>query len=371
MVTFDKTMRHKDADGRLHVDRTVISIANVCPYLGKEIPDFQALGLDPQKTYQMYRDPRELAAAAPTFKNVPLLQNHVAVSAEAPKKDSIIGTVSDISFEDPYLYGSLAVWDAEAIRRIESGAQEQISAGYYFVPVMQPGTAPDGTRFDGRMTELVANHAACVAEGRVGPESTIADETPEEFKSMKSSIAARVAAIVAPHLKPDVDRRALALALDGATTNSLPEESEEQKAEDAACDNYGYEAMDWNTMSAEDKKAARDRWKKVKDKKARDTGDPDHRDDFKSGDSAEAVRAQMRAAFAAREAVKPIVGVVTMDSADEVYGFALKHLGVDVKDIHKSAWPALFRAHAQRRQSGETHRAMAYDSDHTVSSIWH
>jgi len=39
------TVRTKDEDGRLKVAVTNISKANICPYMGKEIPDYQKLGL--------------------------------------------------------------------------------------------------------------------------------------------------------------------------------------------------------------------------------------------------------------------------------------------------------------------------------------
>ena len=43
------SVRSFDADGRLHVARSNISKANVCPYLGREIPDWERLGLDGDK----------------------------------------------------------------------------------------------------------------------------------------------------------------------------------------------------------------------------------------------------------------------------------------------------------------------------------
>lgn len=45
---------------------------------------------------------------------------------------------------------------------------------------------------------------------------------------------------------------------------------------------------------------------------------------------------------AARE-VEPILGVVTLDSAGAYYKAALDKLGVDTKDVHESAFPALLK----------------------------
>ena len=66
-LAFDRSARRIDADGRLHVDRFHISKATVNPYYGKEIPGYEALGLQPDKVYRLLRDPVELERAAPTF----------------------------------------------------------------------------------------------------------------------------------------------------------------------------------------------------------------------------------------------------------------------------------------------------------------
>ena len=66
---FDKaSVRTYDEDGMMHVALTPISKANVCIYYGKEIPDSEALGLDPNKAYRLLRDPEELKKAVNTFK---------------------------------------------------------------------------------------------------------------------------------------------------------------------------------------------------------------------------------------------------------------------------------------------------------------
>jgi Uncharacterized protein conserved in bacteria (DUF2213) len=46
-LAFDRaSVRTYDRDGRLHVEVTNISKAAVNPYIGREIPDWRALGLD-------------------------------------------------------------------------------------------------------------------------------------------------------------------------------------------------------------------------------------------------------------------------------------------------------------------------------------
>jgi len=86
-------MRRVDADGHMHVEMTNISKANVCPYYGREIPDSEALGLDPNRLYRLYRDPVELKAGADSFANKPLLLHHIPVTADEPARELWVGTV--------------------------------------------------------------------------------------------------------------------------------------------------------------------------------------------------------------------------------------------------------------------------------------
>src|SRR4029077_115521 len=55
-LAFDRaSVRSIDQDGHLHVSESNISMAAVNPYIGREIPDWQELGLDPDKVYQLFR----------------------------------------------------------------------------------------------------------------------------------------------------------------------------------------------------------------------------------------------------------------------------------------------------------------------------
>ncbi|MDB5777601.1 MAG: uncharacterized protein JWP38_3734 [Herbaspirillum sp.] len=175
-LAFDRaSVRTVDQDGRLHVALTHISKANVCPYRGDEIPDYEALGLDPAKIYMLYRDPEELAKAAPTANNIPLLDEHVPVSAADHKPDAIVGaTGSDAVFKAPYLDQSLVVWTKNAIQGIETGEQQEISSAYYYKADMTPGTF-EGVAYDGVMRDIKFNHVALVRKGRAGPDVMVGD----------------------------------------------------------------------------------------------------------------------------------------------------------------------------------------------------
>lgn len=174
-LAFDfQTSRSYDADGRLHVVDCAISKANICEYLGGEIPDAERLGLVADKIYRLYRDPGALRAAASSFNGLPLMDNHVAVSAANPEKYRVVGAVSAVRWVAPYLRASLSIWDADAIRRIEDGSQREISCAYRYTPIVESGSI-GGERFDIRMTQIVGNHVALVEQGRAGSDVVVAD----------------------------------------------------------------------------------------------------------------------------------------------------------------------------------------------------
>ena len=353
---FDRaSLRSKDVDDRLHVASANISKAMVCPYFGREIPDSEALGLQPDKVYYLLRDAAELQAAAPTFNNLPLLFDHAIVTAADPKQDRVVGTTgTDTVFEAPYLKTSLAIWVQAAIQAVESGEYEQLSCAYRYRPDMTPGTF-NGVLYDGVMRDIVGNHVALVREGRAGPDVMVSDELPPELKPMKH---AKLIAALRPFLAADANL----VALDAKM------EEEMARAEDAEVDDPNDEDKKSET---EAKKAAKD--KRAKDKKARD----EEMDDEEAMDEAPekpeggaekpgkdsatitladvqaaadaagaAAEARVLALQAALDAVAPLVGAVKgMKTADSVYEYALKKLGCDIAGVHSSAYPALLAAY--------------------------
>ena len=175
-VTFDRaSVRTYDTDGRLHVETTNISKSNICEYTGREIPDYQKLGLDANKTYKLFRDPIELAKAAGSFNNIPLLSRHVPVSAEDHQPKIIVGSLgTDAAFDAPYLRNSLVVWAKDAIDDIESGEKVELSSAYRYRADMTPGNF-EGKSYDGVMRDINGNHVALVKEGRAGPDVVVGD----------------------------------------------------------------------------------------------------------------------------------------------------------------------------------------------------
>lgn len=117
MLAFDRaSVRQFDKVGRLQIERSNLSKANVCGYFGHEIPGAEALGLDPQKLYQLYRDPDELRKAVSTFNNIPVLCRHKPDYPGAPAREYRVGTThANSEFDGTYLVNGMSIWDNSAI----------------------------------------------------------------------------------------------------------------------------------------------------------------------------------------------------------------------------------------------------------------
>lgn len=377
---FDRSsVRSIDTDGRLHIAKSHISKAMICPYYGKEIPGYESLGLDPDKIYKLFRDPVELERGAQTFARLPILKEHIPVTVDEPRPDLVIGAIgSDVSFESPYLDADLCFWDASSIAGIDSGKVKELSCAYRYVPIMEAGEF-EGQPFDGRMTEIKGNHLALVELGRAGPDVVAADSNPFTFeeltmkmtKSGKALFAALCAA--SPILAADSALSALV-----GSTNKKTFKKDEIKAKlvamDASLDSNKLDAVldaimdteqDPNPtqhMPAKDESPA-DKVRamlkgKVEDsiieeicKKmatpAKDAKNPEGNDDEqepKENDEPVAakdvkaamdsaitkVRSDLLAAAEAAREVRPAVGdVIGMDSASEIYGFALDQMKIE------------------------------------------
>lgn len=371
-----RSLRTKDKDGRLHVEVSNISKANVCPYLGSEIPGWRGLGLDPDKTYQLYRDPEELRAGAASFNNVPLLSEHVPVDALDHRPKLIIGsTGTDAEFSAPYLKNSLVVWVASAIRDIEQEVSCEISSAYYYTPDMTAGEV-DGVPYDGVMRDIVANHVAIVPEGRAGPDVVVGDSKKDDepmttVKLSRKAVEVRGALIayLAPKLAADTKinlstplvgmdaanylskKPAIIAALKASTIGKL--------AADASLDDLTVLLDKLDDDEMDDLAGDEDG--------GDDDGDAIAGDEDEDGDKPETVtKAAMDAALAAAEkrikaearqeqsaittalrTVRPWVGELAMsfDSAEGVYRHTLGMLGVSkAKTIHASALQDLLEA---------------------------
>jgi hypothetical protein len=219
VLTDKQSARRIDEQGFLHVDGCNISKACVNPYRGSEIPNYQALGLDPVKVYRLFRDPEELEKAADTFNNLPLMDNHIEVSAfdlEDPEiKKHWVGSIgNDVRFKAPYLVGGLVVNTAGAIMGEQSKEQTELSCAYRYELDMTPGVF-DGQAYDGRMTNIRGNHVALVDEGRAGHDVTVKDSASKLITEVRLDIT-DLRKIVDESLRPI--RRMLGLEKTGGVT---------------------------------------------------------------------------------------------------------------------------------------------------------
>lgn len=393
------SVRYRDANGYLHVEISHISKANVCPYYGREIPRHEELGLDPDRIYQLYRDPDELAAAAETFNNVPLLSQHVPVIPEAGLPDDLIigSTGTDAVFVAPYLDNSLVVWSVEAQDGIETDRKRELSCGYRYRADMTPGVTPEGLQFDGVMREIAGNHVALVIEGRAGPDVVIGDEIMKLKSRTALMISGALAAVVRPRLAADA-KVDLAPALAGIDAKSIAMDGAPKKlaaavvklvkphlaadqslsADDLTASISAIQplALDEDEIDEKDQAEDEDGDDNDDDQQAADeAGDDDDEDgaedeggDDDDGEKDQAMdsatvkrmiaKAEQRGARRvaaieiAKRDVAPLIGeVIGQDSAQAIYKLALDAADVDLKGVHPSAYKAMVKL---LKKPGET-----------------
>jgi uncharacterized protein len=343
-LAMDRSMRTVDGNGHLLVERTVISKASINPYKGSEIPDSVNLGLDQDKIYYLLRDKQELQKAVDngTFDGIQLLKRHVPVSADEPETDSIVGTVYDVALDGDNVMGSLRVTDQKAIDLIESKKMQELSSGYAYEADMTSGTH-NGEQYDGIMRNIHGNHVAIVERGRIGRDAIIADEDTivSDLKLKKGALSR----IKEKHgLDPETLRKAK-LALDEESEEEKKAEDEEEEKKSKAEDEDEKKAEDEDDVDPEEVAEDEDPEPKVEiTKKAMDSA---------IVSAVLQTKREMRALSEAEDIVKPIVGKISvaMDSAEDVYKYALDHIGEDVKGVHKSAYKALVKSHLKHATS--------------------
>lgn len=397
-LAFDRaSVRMTDVDGRMHIALTNISKAVVNPYYGSEIPGYEELGLEPTRVYQLLRHPDELAKAAASSNNIQLLEVHEPVHASDPKRELTIGsTGTDGVFNTPYLQNSLVIWEASAIERIESNETCELSCGYRYRPDMTPGeyeTVP----YHGVMRDIVMNHVALVKKGRAGPDVVVADGSitlngENQMSKSLSKKATLVKGVLQAVLKtklaadkmPDFDTIladvtkknwldkkasiAAALAADADVADLLdslddkaPSDAEDADPVEELLEMVRGKLSDEDIAAFEEKlraalpaAVAADEPPAFEGKPEVGAGPAEKKDGMVSKpamDSAikagvDAAVARVEATHAARKAVAPYVGelAIACDSAEAVYRHALTNMGVDVKGVHASAFPAILAA---------------------------
>lgn len=406
-MAFDRqSARSIDADGRLHVSKTNISKAVVNPYYGREIPGWQQLGLDGDKVYRLYRDPEELDKGAGTFNNLPILNKHIPVTVDAPQKDNVVGSIgSDVVFDVPYLQASLCIWDAAAIAGVESEKQCELSCGYRYDPDMTPGTTSDGEAYDGVMRNIRGNHLALVEAGRAGPDVYVADSNPftkpKETPAMKMTKLGKALALSLQGLSPKIAQDSALPALVGEAEKktfkkaavlkgllAMDSDIDAEKADeiiDAVLgveefpepvelereiveDEHDVMAFLAGKLSPEDLEAV----KGMMGAKAEDEAPAMKPEAVEEKVTAamDSMRVEFRQLEQAKVDVRSVVGdVIGMDSAEDVYRFALDQMGIANKEMPAAGLRTMFNAVKDRRSAPKNTPEMAQDAAATVDQF--
>ena len=359
------TVRHIDNNGHLIVDRTCITKAAINPYLGKEIPNWQALGLDPNKVYMLLRCPVELQRALPTFQGLQLLERHTPVSSEEPEKDSTVGSIGTVvEMDGDNVYSSLRVYDQNAIDLIESEKLNQLSAGYAYTADMTGGEW-NGEHYDGVMRNIHGNHVALVERGRIGEDAIIADEMPNEIEEflMSKKIALKKGSLSKLQEQLGMDSaeelKKTIIAVVGQLAHD--EDKEEKEAEDED---------DEKKSDAEDEEVIEVAEDEDDDKKS-DAEDEDDKDDKKQAMDAAMIEsnavAKMKGIFSALKDVEPLVGELAMDGFDsehDVYAYAVKQKGENTAGVNTAG----LKLAVKHLKAGSQSKQIAQDSAYASAS---
>lgn len=348
--------RHKDKNGHLIVDRTIITKAAVNPYIGSSIPRWKELGLDPNKTYNLLRDPEELRKSLDTFKGLQLLIRHIRVDAENSEKESTIGSIgTDVDMDDEgRVWSSLRVFDQEGIDYIESEKMRELSAGYAYDAVMKSGTF-NGVPYDGIMTNIHGNHVAIVERGRIGSDAIIADSIEGQLMAkkivMKKGGLAKLREQLGMDSAEDIKKNILAvheaLALDEDDKKSDAEDEDDtKKAEDEEDVEIVEDEEDKQTQADKDNESEAMRLKAREKREEKDRERDKEQAQDMAMDAAE-IRNGIMSIFKAGREVEPLVGQIALDgftSDHAVYEYALKQKGVDTRGINTAGLAALVKA---------------------------
>lgn len=359
------TVRHIDNNGHLIVDRTCITKAAINPYRGQEIPNWQALGLDPNKVYMLLRCPTELQRALPTFQGLQLLERHTPVSSEEPEKDSTVGSIGTVvEMDGDNVYSSLRVYDQNAIDLIESEKLNQLSAGYAYTADMTGGEW-NGEHYDGVMRNIHGNHVALVERGRIGKDAIIADEMPNEIEEflMSKKIALKKGSLSKLQEQLGMDSaeelKKTIIAVVGQLAHD--EDKEEKEAEDED---------DEKKSDAEDEEVIEVAEDEDDDKKS-DAEDEDDKDDKKQAMDAAMIEsnavAKMKGIFSALKDVEPLVGELAMDGFDsehDVYAYAVKQKGESVQGVNTAG----LKLAVKHLKAGSQSKQIAQDSAYASAS---
>lgn len=360
--TFDR--RELDNNGHLHVPGCRITRATVNGYVSDEVAGADARGFKSGELIPIYRDEAELQKAVSSFESVPLMMVHAVSTADDPKKELIVGTVSNPRFEDSWIVADLTLWDQAGIDLVNSGEQKELSAGYTNELDWTPGSK-DGLQYAARMFNIKCNHVALVEKGRVTG-AVVADKAPEGSMFDNLKFPKVVAAILS--MFDGEKKEEQALALDAALDAELKDaEAPVKKAKKKGSEETDDEHAGEGAGHGEGVASGEGNVAKKKDDKTMDEAIQTAVDAAVTMAVADAEK-RVHALYAAREAVSPVVGVVSMDSAEAVYRFALDKVGVTHASVSADGLGALWEA-ANKRSPAPTQDSAPTD-DFNVHNLF-
>ena len=137
------------------------------------------LGLDgdPMGRVKLYRPPSEVFApdSMRSFEGKPITIDHPSNGVDAKNwRDLAVGDARDIKRVGDFMDAELTFRSKDAVDALDNG-KAQLSNGYTFDLDMTPGTAPDGTAYDGVQRNIRGNHVALVDAARCGSACRVAD----------------------------------------------------------------------------------------------------------------------------------------------------------------------------------------------------
>ena len=360
IIALDASHRTMDINGFMHVPISKITKAGVNPYRGNEIPNWEELGLEAARIYYLLRCPVELEKGYKTFNNLPMLSEHVPIHSAKIPKEKLCGNLGDRGeFINNAVYNSLIITDAQQIKLVESGEKKGLSLGYFFTADMTSGTY-EGVRFDGVMRRILGNHIALVKIGRAGADIVVGDAMPsntnestnpsnpthangDSMSSLVTKILARLTGgnfiaqdsaekvkeeITATLAQDDTDKKAAEkIASDAADASQKAEAA--KAAQPVKSPDNPAPAMDSTLTKCAMDAAISEALKK--------------QETHLTEQLTQQFNAQAKSTREAADCVRPLVGFVALDSADEIFAYALKHVGVDAAGIHPSAYPAMVK----------------------------
>lgn len=145
-------------------------------YLGAEV------GRPDLKVVNVYRDEKEVFSkrALESFSKIPMTNDHPGQPVTAANwKQVAVGTTGDEVLRDgEYLKIGLKITDGDAVAAVQAGKRE-LSVGYSCELVWEDGEAPDGTKYQAKQTNIIADHIAIVQRGRAGSRASIGDSWPQ------------------------------------------------------------------------------------------------------------------------------------------------------------------------------------------------